>query len=120
MTYIINIFLFISFSASLIGCVDQSPSPAECKKITMVVTEVYEGGVKDVAFKDKDGKMAYINRALERGYTLEGLRDKTLHKEITVYLANTITGGSTNHIAQLEVDNDTLFTEFKDTHLRGQ
>jgi len=113
MTYIIKLFILCFLSINILGCVDQSPSPEESVKTTILVEKVYEGGIKDVAFEDKDGKMAYINRALERGYTLEGLREKTLNKEITVYLANTITGGTTNHIAQLEVDNDTIFTEFK-------
>ena len=120
MTYTIKIIVFAFLAYSFTGCITQSPKPEECNILTIRVDTIYEGGVKDVAFKEHGGQMAYINRALENGYTLQELREKTLNKEVTLHLAKTITGSFTNSIVQLVVENDTIYTEFNDTHLRGQ
>lgn len=84
---------------------------SEVKSIT--VAKIYEGGVKDIVFAEADGTFYYINRGLEQGYTLEGVRKKVLNKNVTLYLANTLIGSSSNHISQVAVGDEILFTEFK-------
>ena len=77
----------------------------------MTVSSIYEGGVKDIVFANANGDFYYINRGLERGLTLAEMEQKVLNKKVTLHLANTLMGTS-NHIAQLAVENDVIFTEF--------
>lgn len=112
MIYTIKIGVLIILANSLTSCIIKGSSPSNSRVVTMRVDTIYEGGFKDIAFKQFDGKMAYINRGLENGLTLEGMRSKVLNKTITLHLSNTIIGTS-NHIAQVVVENDTLYTEFK-------
>jgi hypothetical protein len=68
--------------------------------------------VKDIVFAELARTFYSINIGLERRYTLEGIRKKVLNKNVTLYLASTITGSSSNHIAQVAVGDEVLFTEF--------
>ncbi len=110
MKRVLILSFFVSFLC--ISCLVKSPTKenSEIKKIT--VAKIYEGGVKDIVFAEADGTFYYINRGLERGYTLEGIREKVLNKNVTLYLAHTITGSLTNHIAQVAIGDEVLFTEF--------
>jgi hypothetical protein len=49
---------------------------------------------------------------LEQGFTIKEMEKKVLHKEVTVYLAKVLFGSTTNHIAQLAVEDEVVFTEF--------
>lgn len=111
MKRVILLSFFISFLC--ISCVIQNPKMADCEIKEIKVNKVYEGGVKDIVFAEGEGDFYYINRGLEQGYTLEGIREKVLNKNVTLYLANTITGSSTNHIAQITIGDEVLYTEFK-------
>ncbi|MFC4635268.1 hypothetical protein ACFO3O_15265 [Dokdonia ponticola] len=106
--------VIFSFFISLLctSCLIQNPKieDSEIKEIT--VTRVYEGGVKDIVFAEANGKFYYINRGLERGYTLEGFREKVLNKNVTLHLANTAIGSRSNHISQIAIGDTVLFTEF--------
>ena len=90
----------------------QNPKPSECEVRELVVASIYEGGVKDIVFANEDGDFYYINRGLERGYTLEGLQEQVLNKKATLHLAKVLNGKTINHIAQLAIDGEVLFTEF--------
>lgn len=98
-------FLFTS-------CLIQNPKIEDSEVKNITVARIYEGGVKDIVFAEADGTFYYINRGLEQGYTLEGFRKKVLNKNVTLHLANTLMGSSSNHIAQIAVGNEILFTEF--------
>jgi len=89
----------------------QNPNPEDCQLKEMTVSSIYEGGVKDIVFADANGEFYYINRGLERGMTLAEMEQKVLNKKVTLHLANTVLGTS-NHIAQLAVENEVIFTEF--------
>lgn len=89
----------------------QNPSPKDCELKEMTVSSIYEGGVKDIVFADANGEFYYINRGLERGMTLAEMEQKVLNKKVTLHLAKTVLGTS-NHIAQLAVENEVIFTEF--------
>ena len=93
------------------GFTIQNPSPTECTVIELTVTKITEGGVKDIVFKNDAPDFYYINRGLERGLTIEELEAKVLNKKVTLHLANTWMG-QTNHIAQLQLGEAILFTEF--------
>ncbi len=107
--------LVLSFIISLLctSCLIQNPKIEDSEVKEIKVTKVYEGGVKDIVFQEVDGSFYYINRGLEQGYTLEGFRKKVLNKNVTLHLASTLMGSSSNHIAQIAVGKEILFTEFK-------
>lgn len=113
MNYTIKkIVLFLAFPFLLFSCIIQNPSPQDCEVKEITVAKIYEGGVKDIVFAEENGDSYYINRGLEQGHTLSEMEEKVLNKKVTLHLANTIMGSS-NHIAQLKVENDVIFTEFK-------
>ena len=60
-------------------------------------------------FHDTGTDYYYINRGLERGYTLEGLETQVLNKKATLHLAKVLNGTTSNHIAQLAVEGKVLF-----------
>ncbi|GEQ84587.1 hypothetical protein ULMS_00950 [Patiriisocius marinistellae] len=94
------------------SCIIQNPDAEDCTFKEITVARVYEGGVKDIVFAESDGSFYYINRGLENGMTLEKMAEKTVGKKVKLHLAKTIFMSSeTNHISQLVVANDTLFSE---------
>lgn len=112
MSFTIKNFAFLIVSALLLSsCIIHNPTPENCEIRELTVVSIYEGGIKDIVFKAESGKIYYINRGLEQGYTLARMEEKVLHKNVTLHLAKTITGTS-NHIAQLALDDEIIFTEF--------
>lgn len=105
---VLAVFLVVLF---LKNAIIQNPNPEDCTTKELTVSKIYEGGVKDIVFADAAGDFYYINRGLERGFTLAELEDKVLNKKVTLHLANTLMG-PTKHIAQLAVENDVIFSEF--------
>lgn len=96
------------------GCIIHNPNPEECVVKEITVLRIYEGGVKDIVFAEENGDFYYINRGLELGHTLEGMEQQVLNKKVTLHLAKTIAGTS-NHIAQLALGNEVIYTEFTDS-----
>ena len=93
------------------GYIIQNPTPEDCEIKEILVSKVYEGGVKDIAFSHADGSVYYINRGLEQGMTLKSMEEKLLNKKVTLHLAKTVAGTS-RHIAQLAIDETVIYTEF--------
>ena len=77
---------------------------------TIVVDKIYEGGVKDIVFAQNDGEFYYINRGLEQGYTLEGLRKQLLNKTVTLQVSNKLAGPSA-HINILRLGDEVIYDE---------
>jgi len=102
----------IAFLFLITGCIIHNPQPDNCDIKTIVVTKIYEGGVKDIVFAEENGDFYYINRGLEMGYTIPELEAQVLNKKVTLHLANVITGTS-RHIAQLTHEDTIIYTEFK-------
>ncbi len=94
------------------SCIIQNPRQENCEQIEITVEEIYEGGIKDIVFSGPDGKFFYINRGLEQGLTLQGMKNKVLNKKVTLHLAKIITGTSSNHIAQMSLGQEVIYTEF--------
>lgn len=82
---------------------------------TITVDKIYEGGVKDIVFAQNDGEFYYINRGLEQGYTLEGLRERLLNKTVTLQVTNMLAGPSA-HIKKLRLGDEIIFDENKTTY----
>jgi len=93
------------------SCNVKSSKPENCEVKEITVSKIYEGGVKDIVFAAPNGDFYYINRGLERGYTLEGMRSKVLNKKVTLHLPQMFYGTS-KHIKQLATYDELIFTEF--------
>lgn len=92
------------------GCITH-PEIEDSERIEIVVSSITEGASYDIVFHNVDSHFYYINRGLEKGLTLDMLRDSLLNKSVTLHLANTVIGTS-NHIAQLSRENRIYYTEF--------
>ena len=104
--FILIIFLFAS-------CVVQNTTPENTTKIDFTVTKITEGGVKDIVFHDSGSDYYYINRGLENGLNLDSLNAKVLNKTVTLHLAKLIGGTTSEHISQLALGDEIIYTEFK-------
>ena len=50
-----------------------------------IVSDIYEGGVKDVAFRlENNQRVYYINRGLEQGLNLKDLKNKLIGNEVVI------------------------------------
>lgn len=96
------------------SCIIQNPQPEDCEIKEITVSQIYEGGVKDIVFAEANGDFYYINRGLEQGLSLADLKQKVLNKKVTLHLAKTMMGTS-EHISQLAIESEIIFTEFSIT-----
>ena len=108
---IIPLLAVVAVVFLLKGSIIENPIPEDCEIREIMVSNIFEREVNDIVFTTTNGESYYINRGLERGLTLAEMEEKVLNKKVTLHLANTIMGTS-NHIAQLAVENDVIFTEF--------
>ena len=76
----------------------------------IIVSKIYEGGVKDIVFETSTGDYYYINRGLEQGFTLSGLEEKLLNKSVTLRLTKKLAGVS-KHIHQMQVGDEVIYSE---------
>jgi hypothetical protein len=95
----------------LISCIIKNPKPEDCEIKEITVAKISEGGTLDIVLYEADGDFYYINRGLDQGLSLEGIERRVLNKKVTLHLANTMMGTS-NHIAQLVIEDEIIFTEF--------
>lgn len=109
-----SILLFIALAAFTLRPV---PIPAEkdCLVVSGIVEQITEGGVKDIVFKlEGNNNLYYINRGLENGFTLDGIRKELIGKEVTIKYPDywsLLANKSIRHISKLEHSNKIIFTE---------
>ncbi len=110
---IVGIFLVaVLFALTAKSCIIQDPKPEECEVVTTTIIGIKAGTSFDIYLYDNNGDYYYINRGMERGLEIPNLKKKLLNKQATMHLPK-FAFGTSEHIAQLTVDGDTLFTEFK-------
>jgi hypothetical protein len=107
MLILLGVFSFIGIKSLTI----QAPQPEGCVMETETIINISEGTAYDVVFSDNHGDHYYINRGLERGLNLDSLNAKVLNKRVTLHLPK-LWLGTSEHIAQLAVGDDIIFTEF--------
>jgi hypothetical protein len=88
----------------------------ECLVIKGTVTNIYEGGVKDVVFVLKGQKETYyINRGIEQGLDLNALKKQLEGKEITIKYPDHWSllnpNGRLRHIGKVEFEGKTIYNE---------
>ena len=106
-----KLFILLSITFLLSSCVIKNPSPEECEILEITVTSISEGTSNDIVIKDNGTDYFYINRGLENGLSVEDLTNKLLNKKVTLHLPKYWIGTS-EHIAQLAVNDEVIFTEF--------
>ena len=107
----ITLLIITSFFL-LKSCIIQNPKPEECVVIDIKVTKITEDGVKDIVFHDDGTDFYYINRGLEQGLNLDSLKIKVLNKTVTLHLAKVMGGITSEHISQMTLDDEIIYTEF--------
>ena len=112
------IFAGLIALATVIFCLRPVPILAEkdCLVIKGTVSEIYEGGVKDVFFKlHGQNQSFYINRGLQRGLSLRELQANLTGREIVLKYPDHWTLLNPNnlsvHISKIEHAGQTFFTE---------
>jgi len=111
LTSIVTLLIVASFFL-LKSCIIQNPKPEECDVIELKVTRITEGGVKDIVFHNSRADFYYINRGLEQSLNLDSLKTKVLNKTVTLHLAKILGGTTSNHISQLALGDEIIYTEF--------
>lgn len=106
--------LVLGMFLGLRGLSIQNPEPEECDIKDFTVTDITGTAGYDIVFHNAEGDFYYINRGLEQDYTVEGLKKKVLNKKVTLHLPRIMYGKfESNHIAQLKLGDEIIFTEFK-------
>lgn len=98
----------------LTSCVIQNPRPENCIAENVTITEIRKGSGSSIIFYDNSSDYYYIHKGLEKGLNLDSLNVKVLNKTVTLHLAKIIGHTVSEHIVQLEVDGDTIYSEFPD------
>ncbi|WP_431156797.1 hypothetical protein [Winogradskyella poriferorum] len=95
------------------SCIINNPTPEDCVVKSVRVTKITEGSSYDIVFRDDGTDFYYINRGLEQGLNLDSLKRKVLNKTVTLHLAKVVGGITSEHISQLALGDEIIFTEFK-------
>ena len=112
MSFIIKFIGGIASLFVLQSCIINNAQQQECIVKQIVVTEIYQSNAADIFFKEANGDFYYINRGMERDLKIKQLEGKVMGKKITLHLYTFWFGYQSNHISQLGLDDEILFTEF--------
>ena len=82
------------------------------------VTQIFEGGVKDVVFMlENDETTYYINRGLELGLNLEDLQNTLIGNKVTIlypdYWSPLIPNSTSRHLTILEYNGKDIYNEIE-------
>lgn len=94
-------------------------SEGECLVEAGVVANIYESGSKDITFTLYNNRNRYyVNRGLERGLNLAGLKSELVGRQVVIkypkYWTPLDPQNKIRHIAKIEYDGETIFSEFDD------
>ena len=107
-----KLFILLGVAFLLSSCVINNPTPEECEILEITVTNISKGTSNDIVIKDNGTDYFYINHGLENGLSVGDLTNKLLNKKVTLHLPKYWIGTS-EHIAQLTVNDEVIFTEFE-------
>lgn len=112
MSCIIKVVGVVAGLFLLQSCIINNPKKQECIVKQIVVTQIYSSNAADIFFKEANGDFYYINRGIERDLKVKQLEHKVMGKKITLHLYKFWFGLESNHISQLGLGDEILFTEF--------
>ncbi|GER60360.1 hypothetical protein [Patiriisocius marinus] len=104
-------FLLVLTVLLLQGCISNNVTPEDCIIKEITVTKIRKGTEFDIVIYDGNTDLYYIDRGLERGVDISVLKEKLLNKKATLHL-NNFWFGTSEHISQLGIENEIIFTEF--------
>ena len=104
----LSCFSFFAISS----CIIKDPKPEGCEIVTAKIVRISEGSTYDIVFHDDGTDFYYINRGLQQGLNIDSLNDKVLNKTVTLHLAKVFGGITSEHISQLAIGDDIIYTEF--------
>ena len=113
--FISRLFRFLNIIAILFllsSCIINNPKPEDCVVVDVKITKIALGSDHDVVFHDNGTDFYYINKGLERGLNLDSLNTKVLNKTVTLHLAKVLGGITSEHISQMTLGDEIIFTEF--------
>lgn len=115
--FYVIILAFVIFILLALGPIDTSKS--NCIKVSGVVENTFEGGIKDLVFELKDDTISYyINRGLENGFILSQTKKEFIGKNVTLYYAKNWTplapfGTTSKHAVQVAINDTVIYSEWK-------
>lgn len=96
----------------LLACVVPPATNGNSASVKGKIIDVVAGSSFDVVLKlEGDDRMYYINRGLENGLTIEGLRKDLLQKEVLLKYADMAIDLGTYHIYEVQGEEGILYTE---------
>ena len=112
--FVLPVFIILVLVSFLMlkSCIIQNPNPEDCIVEEVKITRIIEGSSFDIVFYDDAKDYYYINRGLERGLNLDSLNAKVLNKTVTLHLAKILGGITSEHISQLAIGDEIIYTEF--------
>ena len=116
--YVILIFLLFVLAAMTLRPVIVPKDAKDCLVAKGKVVKVFEGGVKDVAFRlEGDNTMYYINRGLEHGLNLEELQQELTGNHVTIRYPKHWTlldpNNKVKHLSILEYNGREIYNEIE-------
>lgn len=110
---ILLFFIFLSGNSGL------SKSKNTCKRISGIVTSIYEDGTKDAVFQiEGQKKVFYIDRGVEKNMSIVSLTEKLVGKEVNILFADNWSPlgsiGESKPISELSSGEELVYTEFQD------
>ncbi len=114
--YILLGFFLFTLAAMTLRPVIIPKDAKECLVAEGKVIKIFEGGVKDVAFRlEGDKTLYYINRGLEQGLNLEELRQELIGNNVTIKYPKHWTlldpNNTIKHLSILEYNGREIFNE---------
>jgi hypothetical protein len=119
-----NVLFAISFGIILVcvflsGNAVFSKSKSTCKRISGIVTSIYEDGTKDAVIQiSGQNKVFYINRAIEKNLSISSLTQKLVGKEVDILYADNWSPlgsiGESKSISELSAGEEKVYSEFTD------
>lgn len=116
-----HIFLMLGFLLLILGFMTLRPvhiprNVNECLVAKGKVVRIYEGGIKDVAFRLEGNKTTYyINRGLEQGLDLTKLQKELLGNNVTIRYPKHWTlldpDNKIKHLSVLEYNGNEIYNE---------
>ncbi|MBW1297458.1 hypothetical protein [Aquimarina litoralis] len=111
-------FIFLCVVAMIVARPVPIVSESEALIEEGIVTNIYEGGVKDIVFKlENNDKIFYINRGLEQGLDIASLKEKLIGKNVIFKYPKHWTpldwDNTTKHISKVQTNNEVIFNELK-------
>lgn len=104
--------------ASALGIrIPPKPTLENSKVARGIISEVSEGGVRDLCFRLKgDGRIFYVNRGLQNGFGLSKAKRDFTGREAIIYYLHLPTllrpGDSGGHMSRIVIDGKVIYTEF--------